>query len=373
MRFFFYGTLMDCDLLSRVLGRPIAPSKLIPALLRGYRRSAVQGLPYPVVLREPTASVSGLVLADVTATERGRLRRHEGENYFLMQGVAEFGQEPARSVLLFVPKPGAFVATGEPWSLTRWRSHAKSKMLHTAVMALLLFTCEITPGLRPAEAATVSTTNPNYSAFSSRCSGNWDSDLSFDFVQLLARVSLSDVVSCQPDLWTNPLEAANAVESNPSEEFDNQLYRMEDRPDDHDFKHSVSIKELDADRGYSGADNCVYLDKNNQMLRADEDKNCGVFEPGFDYTQVISILTLSIIALLSFAAVPLAWLIYRYRRARRLGRPAAAGSGASQSRARRRRTTLPPLVPAPRQRVSSSSRGRHRHRLRKRLHADKGG
>jgi Gamma-glutamyl cyclotransferase, AIG2-like len=160
-RFFFYGTLMDCDLLSRVLGRPIAPSKLVPAVLRGYSRSAVQGLPYPVVLREPTASVNGVVLGGITAAQCNRLRRYEGENYFLMRGVAEFGQEPARSVLLFVPQPGAFVATGEPWSLMRWRSHAKSKVLHSAIMALLLFTCGLTPGLRQAEAATVSATNPN--------------------------------------------------------------------------------------------------------------------------------------------------------------------------------------------------------------------
>jgi hypothetical protein len=41
---------------------PIAPGELVPALLRGYRRSAVAGLPYPVVLRDPTASVNGDVL-----------------------------------------------------------------------------------------------------------------------------------------------------------------------------------------------------------------------------------------------------------------------------------------------------------------------
>ena len=287
-----------------------------------------------------------------------------------MQGMAEFGQEPARSVQLFLP---AFVATGEPWSQMQWRSNAKSKKLHSAVMALLLFTCEVMSGLHPVEAATVST-NPKYSTFSSRCSSNWDSDLSFDSVQLLAPdSSLTGVVSCQPDLLTNPLTAANAVEGNPAEEFDSPLYKLEDKLDDHDFKHSISIREFDADRGYSGADNCVYLDRNNQMLRADEDTNCGVFEPGFDYTQLLSVLTLSIITTLFFAAVPLAWLIYRYHRAWRLGALALAGSGASHSRGRRRRTGLPPLVAAPRQRVSSASRGRHRRGLRKRVRVDKGG
>jgi hypothetical protein len=85
----------------------------------------VAGLPHPVVLRDPTASVNGDVLGGVTEAERDRLRRYEGENYFLMHGMAEFRQEPARSVLVFVSQPGAFVATGGPWSLMRWQSHAK--------------------------------------------------------------------------------------------------------------------------------------------------------------------------------------------------------------------------------------------------------
>ena len=291
-----------------------------------------------------------------------------------MHGTAEFGQEPARSVLLFMPKRGAFDATGERWSQREWRLHAKSKTQRSAVAALFVLICGLISGVFPTEAATTSIINPDYSSSSGKCSGNWDSDLPFDFVQLLAHeLSLTDVVSCQPDLSNNPLKAVDAVESTPAEEFYNQLYRLEDKPDDHDFKHSVSIKELDADRNYSGTDNCIYLDKNNQMLRADEDTNCGVFEPGFDYTQLMGVLTLSIIATLCFAAVPLAWLLYRYDRARRLASPAAAGAHASQSRIRRRRTGLPPLVAAPRQRVSSSSRGRRRHGLRKRVRADKGG
>ena len=44
MRFFFYGTLMDRDLLSLVLGRRVEQRTLKPALLRGYRGSALKGL-----------------------------------------------------------------------------------------------------------------------------------------------------------------------------------------------------------------------------------------------------------------------------------------------------------------------------------------
>ena len=180
-------------------------------------------------------------------------------------------------------------------------------------------------------------------------------------------------MSCQPDLSPDLLKTTDAIESGPAQEFDTQLYRLEEKLSEHDFKNDVSIKELDVDRGYSGTDNCIYLDRDNQLLRADEDKNCGVFESGFDYTQLIGFLTLSIIAGLSFAAVPLAWLLYRYYRARRLGSFVSAGLAASHSRVRTRRTSPPALVAVPRQKVSSSSRGRHRHGRRKRVRVYKGG
>jgi len=122
MRFFFYGTLMDIDLLSGVLGRPITPSALAPALLRGYHRSAVHGADYPVVLSDPEAWVEGVVLAGVSVAERDRLVRYEGKNYELSRASAEFPDRPPRLVSFFEPKPGAFAVTGEPWSLAGWRN-----------------------------------------------------------------------------------------------------------------------------------------------------------------------------------------------------------------------------------------------------------
>jgi hypothetical protein len=241
-------------------------------------------------------------------------------------------------------------------------------------MALLVLGWVVILKLPVAEAETISTLNPYHSSFSAKCSGSWDSNLPFDFIHLIGRdSSATDVVSCQPDLSPDPLNTTNAIGSEPEQELDAQLYRLEDKLSEHDFKRDVSIRDLDVGRGYSGTDNCIYLDRDNQLLRADEDKNCGVFEAGFDYTQLIGLLTLSIIAGLSFAAVPLAWLLYRYYRARRLGSFVSAGLAASHSRVRRRRSIPPALVAVPRQKVSSSSRGLHRHGRRKRVRVDKGG
>jgi hypothetical protein len=84
MRMFFYGTLMNCDLLSHVLGRPIPRRIVLPAMLRGFSRSAVQGLSYPIILRKPTASVRGVMLDGVTAADCDRLCSYEGKNYLLV-------------------------------------------------------------------------------------------------------------------------------------------------------------------------------------------------------------------------------------------------------------------------------------------------
>jgi hypothetical protein len=113
---------MDIDLLSGVLGRPITPSALAPVLLRGYRRSAVLGADYPVVVSDPEGWVEGVILAGVSVAERDRLVRYEGEDYVLARASAQLPDRPPRLVSFFKPKPGAFAATGEPWSLARWRN-----------------------------------------------------------------------------------------------------------------------------------------------------------------------------------------------------------------------------------------------------------
>lgn len=126
---FFYDTLMDCDLLSLVLGRPVERRTLKPALLRGCRRSAPQGLGYPAISREPSAWVRGLILDGVSEVGCARLRLYEGADYVLKRGVAESPLGSPKSERDFEPRPDAFVATGKPWSLALWRLRVKPSEL----------------------------------------------------------------------------------------------------------------------------------------------------------------------------------------------------------------------------------------------------
>src|SRR5215472_14361093 len=68
--FFFYGTLLDLDMLSTVLEQRVWPHSLVPAVLRGHRRKGVRGANYPVVMRQRRASVDGVILDGVGASSR---------------------------------------------------------------------------------------------------------------------------------------------------------------------------------------------------------------------------------------------------------------------------------------------------------------
>ena len=65
--YFFYGTLMDRDVLNIVSGLNLAPARLRPARLPGYRRVRVQDVQYPAVLRFEGYSVEGCVVHGIPA------------------------------------------------------------------------------------------------------------------------------------------------------------------------------------------------------------------------------------------------------------------------------------------------------------------
>jgi len=132
--FFFYGTLMDRDLLSAVLGRRMWPRSLVPAVLRGHRCKGVRGANYPVVLRQRRAAVDGVILDGVGTVDQARLSAYEGDGYELVQALAELPRRRCRRVFLFAPRRGAYVVSNRPWTFAGWRlRHKKSVMTAVAV------------------------------------------------------------------------------------------------------------------------------------------------------------------------------------------------------------------------------------------------
>jgi hypothetical protein len=129
MRFFFYGTLMDRDVIVRVLARPVVREAMKPAVLRGWRRTCIRGASYPVVLRDKASQVEGITLDGISTAESERLSAYEGPRYSLIQAFADLPQQGPRAVFLFVPRAGTFRATSEAWSLAAWQEAYKQKFL----------------------------------------------------------------------------------------------------------------------------------------------------------------------------------------------------------------------------------------------------
>lgn len=81
---FAYGSLMCPDIMLRVSGLDL-PAQA--ATLLGYRRYAVLNEPYPGIVRQPGASVTGVLYQGVTEAAWERLDTFEGEAYVREQVV----------------------------------------------------------------------------------------------------------------------------------------------------------------------------------------------------------------------------------------------------------------------------------------------
>ncbi len=130
MRFFFFGTLMDTDELSVVIGRAVQADTLKPARLAGFDRVAVQGASYPMILPDEDGMVEGVMVAGISPEEREALEAYEGQRYRVTTCMVD-GRFQRREVFMFEPVEGAFTATDKEWDLLQWQRHEKADFLES--------------------------------------------------------------------------------------------------------------------------------------------------------------------------------------------------------------------------------------------------
>lgn len=132
MDFFFYGTLMDPDVLAAVIGRKMLPGRMKPATLAGWRRIGLKGTPYPVIVPGAAAdTVAGIMAAGLTAADVRNLKRFEGAAYGIETvSVSLDGGGPV-SASVFVPAKGV-ATTDTEWDFETWRRRHKRRDLGVA-------------------------------------------------------------------------------------------------------------------------------------------------------------------------------------------------------------------------------------------------
>lgn len=128
MRFFFYGTLLDCDVTALVLGRRLPPAAFATAALPGHARRRVKGASYPIVVRDPRSEVAGAVVSGLSARDVARLAAYEGPRYRIAPLRVRIADRLS-VVSVFAPLEERFQPTGGSWELTTWQRVHKRAFL----------------------------------------------------------------------------------------------------------------------------------------------------------------------------------------------------------------------------------------------------
>ncbi|MFZ5781491.1 MAG: gamma-glutamylcyclotransferase family protein [Pseudomonadota bacterium] len=128
MDFFFYGTLLDCDVMALVIGRRLPPAAFVRARLTGFARRRARGVSYPVLVRAPAGRVEGAVVGGLTRRDVERLAAYEGPRYRIA-AVRVMQAGTARSVSIFEPLKESFEPVAAGWDLAAWQGRHKRPFL----------------------------------------------------------------------------------------------------------------------------------------------------------------------------------------------------------------------------------------------------
>jgi len=125
---FFFGTLMDPDVLSLVLGHPLDRLNITPGWVRGRQRFHVAGRAYPMLVPHPGGRVEGHLVGGLDPLDRARLRYYEGWEYEV--GPIEVTDPSGQAVMaeMYVCSPD-IEADRRPWRLDLWQSVHKAGTL----------------------------------------------------------------------------------------------------------------------------------------------------------------------------------------------------------------------------------------------------
>jgi gamma-glutamylcyclotransferase (GGCT)/AIG2-like uncharacterized protein YtfP len=120
LTYFFYGTLMDPEVLRTVIGRRIPPSNRRAALIGGYRRVYRAGACYPILIADTESGVKGILVTGLTAADAVRLAAFEGHEYDLAEVPVTLARGEMTRARVFFPT-SCVPGTSREWTLREWR------------------------------------------------------------------------------------------------------------------------------------------------------------------------------------------------------------------------------------------------------------
>lgn len=121
--FFFYGSLMDRDLLEAVIDRSSAHLHHQPAQLGGYAAETAKGYSFPTLVVRRGGIVEGIVTRGLSDEDIARISYFEDTEYAHAPVEVLTGQ--ARIVARTFMSTQTLQSSGEAWDFTHWRVHHK--------------------------------------------------------------------------------------------------------------------------------------------------------------------------------------------------------------------------------------------------------
>ena len=131
MRFFFFGTLRDREILEAVIGRPFPGPPFPPARLPGHRLERMAWETFPLLIADPGAAAPGVVVEGLVAADVERIGFFESVEYEPQPRAIELEDGGRLDCLVFAATAAAGL-TGEPWRYEDWLPRHKAKELREA-------------------------------------------------------------------------------------------------------------------------------------------------------------------------------------------------------------------------------------------------
>lgn len=125
---FLWGTLLDREVLERLLGRRVHGNELEPARLTGFRRVAATGGPYPVLVPDPGARVDGLLLLRPSRRDLRRIAHYE-DDYRAALFEVETASGRRLPAWLYLAREDVLRPGDAPWDPALWARRHKAQLL----------------------------------------------------------------------------------------------------------------------------------------------------------------------------------------------------------------------------------------------------
>jgi len=135
MPYFFYGTLMDKDVLEIVAGKKVLEKFISEGCLLGHERVYLKNLSYPALITASQSSVRGVLYDGLDEYEVAKIMHFEGNQMILksLPIVVQTGESTGQSQLaeVFYGEFGKEL-TDHIWSLEKWMKDEKAEYLRLA-------------------------------------------------------------------------------------------------------------------------------------------------------------------------------------------------------------------------------------------------